>query len=50
MNCRDKGMKRPPQLQVTYLEKKVAELEHDNLMNGDVKSKLKQENIQLVHR
>ncbi|XP_031419637.1 rab11 family-interacting protein 4B isoform X2 [Clupea harengus] len=35
---------------VTYLEKKVAELEHDNLMNGDVKSKLKQENIQLVHR
>ncbi|XP_062401159.1 rab11 family-interacting protein 4B isoform X1 [Sardina pilchardus] len=35
---------------VSYLEKKVAELENDNLMNGDVKSKLKQENTQLVHR
>uniref|UniRef100_A0A8C2CWU7 RAB11 family interacting protein 4 (class II) b n=1 Tax=Cyprinus carpio TaxID=7962 RepID=A0A8C2CWU7_CYPCA len=37
-------------LQVSYLDKKVTELEHEILMNGDVKSKLKQENIQLVHR
>lgn len=36
--------------QVTYLEKKVTELENDNLTNGDLKSKLKQENTQLVHR
>ncbi|KAG5278965.1 hypothetical protein AALO_G00104670 [Alosa alosa] len=35
---------------VSYLEKKVTELENDSLMNGDVKSKLKQENTQLVHR
>ncbi|XP_026119024.1 rab11 family-interacting protein 4B isoform X1 [Carassius auratus] len=35
---------------VSYLDKKVTELEHEILMNGDVKSKLKQENIQLVHR
>ncbi|KAL2087127.1 hypothetical protein ACEWY4_018186 [Coilia grayii] len=35
---------------VSYLEKKVAELEHDCLMNGDAKSKLKQENTQLIHR
>ncbi|KAM7035313.1 rab11 family-interacting protein 4 isoform 3-T3 [Acridotheres tristis] len=35
---------------VTYLEKKVTELENDSLTNGDVKSKLKQENTQLVHR
>lgn len=35
---------------VSYLEKKVAELENDNVTNGDVKSKLKQENTQLVHR
>lgn len=35
---------------VSYLEKKVAELENDTLMNGDLKSKLKQENTQLVHR
>ncbi|NXW43255.1 RFIP4 protein, partial [Nyctiprogne leucopyga] len=35
---------------VTYLEKKVTELENDNLTNGDLKSKLKQENTQLVHR
>ncbi|XP_067115940.1 LOW QUALITY PROTEIN: rab11 family-interacting protein 4B [Osmerus mordax] len=35
---------------VSYLEKKVAELENDNLMSGDLKSKLKQENTQLVHR
>uniref|UniRef100_A0A673FHK0 Rab11 family-interacting protein 4B n=1 Tax=Sinocyclocheilus rhinocerous TaxID=307959 RepID=A0A673FHK0_9TELE len=35
---------------VSYLDKKVTELENEILMNGDVKSKLKQENIQLVHR
>ncbi|XP_056136242.1 rab11 family-interacting protein 4B [Lampris incognitus] len=35
---------------VTFLEKKVAELENDSLVNGDLKSKLKQENTQLVHR
>ncbi|KAL0993580.1 hypothetical protein UPYG_G00110030 [Umbra pygmaea] len=35
---------------VTYLEKKVTELENDSLANGDLKSKLKQENTQLVHR
>ncbi|KAM4603568.1 rab11 family-interacting protein 4B [Polymixia lowei] len=35
---------------VSFLEKKVAELENNCLMNGDVKSKLKQENTQLVHR
>ncbi|KAJ8001934.1 hypothetical protein DPEC_G00174560 [Dallia pectoralis] len=35
---------------VSYLEKKVAEFETDSLMNGDLKSKLKQENTQLVHR
>lgn len=36
--------------QVSYLEKKVTELESDSLANGDLKSKLKQENTQLVHR
>uniref|UniRef100_A0A2D4HQN9 Rab11-FIP3/4 domain-containing protein n=2 Tax=Micrurus TaxID=8634 RepID=A0A2D4HQN9_MICLE len=35
---------------VTYLEKKVTELENDTVTNGDMKSKLKQENTQLVHR
>ncbi|XP_075374807.1 rab11 family-interacting protein 4 isoform X2 [Mycteria americana] len=35
---------------VMYLEKKVTELENDSLTNGDLKSKLKQENTQLVHR
>ncbi|KAJ8254418.1 hypothetical protein COCON_G00210300 [Conger conger] len=35
---------------VTYLEKKVTELENDSLVSGDLKSKLKQENTQLVHR
>ncbi|XP_067884045.1 rab11 family-interacting protein 4A [Heterodontus francisci] len=35
---------------VSYLEKKVTELENNCLMNGDQKSKLKQENTQLVHR
>ncbi|XP_026214944.1 rab11 family-interacting protein 4B isoform X3 [Anabas testudineus] len=35
---------------VSSLEKKVAELESEILMNSEVKSKLKQENTQLVHR
>lgn len=35
---------------VTSLEKKLAELENEILMHGDLKSKLKQENTQLVHR
>ncbi|XP_035992728.1 rab11 family-interacting protein 4B isoform X1 [Fundulus heteroclitus] len=35
---------------VSSLEKKVAELESEILMNSDLKSKLKQENTQLVHR
>ncbi|XP_019752987.1 rab11 family-interacting protein 4A [Hippocampus comes] len=35
---------------VSYLEKKVTELESDSLANGQLKSKLKQENTQLVHR
>ncbi|KAM4664977.1 rab11 family-interacting protein 4 isoform 2-T2 [Discoglossus pictus] len=35
---------------VSFLEKKVTELENDNLTNGDLKSKLKHENTQLVHR
>ncbi|XP_071359381.1 rab11 family-interacting protein 4B isoform X3 [Trachinotus anak] len=35
---------------VSFLEKKVAELESEILMNGELKSKLKQENTQLVHR
>ncbi|XP_034387584.1 rab11 family-interacting protein 4B isoform X2 [Cyclopterus lumpus] len=35
---------------VSSLEKKVAELEGEILMNGDVKSKLKQENTHIVHR
>ncbi|TDH16060.1 hypothetical protein EPR50_G00015910 [Perca flavescens] len=35
---------------VSSLEKKVAELENDIMMNGDLKSKLKQENTHLVHR
>uniref|UniRef100_A0A9J8CKZ6 RAB11 family interacting protein 4 (class II) a n=1 Tax=Cyprinus carpio carpio TaxID=630221 RepID=A0A9J8CKZ6_CYPCA len=37
-------------LNVSYLEKKITELENDSLANGDLKSKLKQENTQLVHR
>lgn len=36
--------------QVSSLEKKVAELENEILMNGDLKSKLKHENTQFVHR
>ncbi|KAK3553037.1 hypothetical protein QTP86_031197 [Hemibagrus guttatus] len=35
---------------VSYLEKKVSELENDSLANGDLKSKLKQDNTHLVHR
>ncbi|XP_058531724.1 rab11 family-interacting protein 4 isoform X5 [Ochotona princeps] len=35
---------------VSFLEKKVTELENDSLANGDLKSKLRQENTQLVHR
>ncbi|KAG7281653.1 hypothetical protein CRUP_019165 [Coryphaenoides rupestris] len=35
---------------VGFLEKKVAELENDSLLSGDLKSKLKQENTHLVHR
>lgn len=35
---------------MSSLEKKVAELESEILLNGDLKSKLKQENTQLVHR
>lgn len=36
--------------QVSYLEKKVTELESDSLANSDLKSKLKHENTHLVHR
>ncbi|KAG7273300.1 hypothetical protein CRUP_008330, partial [Coryphaenoides rupestris] len=35
---------------VSFLEKKVTELESESLANGDLKSKLKQENTHLVHR
>uniref|UniRef100_A0A8C6L1A1 RAB11 family interacting protein 4 (class II) a n=1 Tax=Nothobranchius furzeri TaxID=105023 RepID=A0A8C6L1A1_NOTFU len=35
---------------VSYLEKKVTELESDSLANSDLKSKLKQENTHLFHR
>ncbi|XP_061906533.1 rab11 family-interacting protein 4A [Entelurus aequoreus] len=35
---------------VSYLEKKVTELESDSLANAYLKSKLKQENTRLVHR
>uniref|UniRef100_A0A8C6TDQ0 RAB11 family interacting protein 4 (class II) b n=1 Tax=Neogobius melanostomus TaxID=47308 RepID=A0A8C6TDQ0_9GOBI len=35
---------------VSFLEKKVAELENEIITNGDLKSRLKQENTQLVHR
>ncbi|XP_061627546.1 rab11 family-interacting protein 4B isoform X1 [Phyllopteryx taeniolatus] len=35
---------------VNSLEKKVAELENEILLNGDLKSKLKQDNTHLVHR
>lgn len=32
------------------MEMKVAELEHEILVDGDLKARLKQENTQLVHR
>ncbi|XP_061701642.1 rab11 family-interacting protein 4A isoform X2 [Syngnathoides biaculeatus] len=35
---------------VSYLEKKVTELESDSLTNGELKSKLRHENTLLVHR
>ncbi|XP_063312258.1 rab11 family-interacting protein 4 isoform X2 [Pelobates fuscus] len=35
---------------VSFLEKKVSELENENLTSGDVQSKLKHDNTQLVHR
>uniref|UniRef100_A0A8C5WMG7 RAB11 family interacting protein 4 n=1 Tax=Leptobrachium leishanense TaxID=445787 RepID=A0A8C5WMG7_9ANUR len=35
---------------VSFLEKKVSELENENLNNGDVQVKLKHDNTQLVHR
>ncbi|XP_004568678.1 rab11 family-interacting protein 4A isoform X1 [Maylandia zebra] len=35
---------------VSYLEKKVTELESDSLANNDLKSKLKHDNTHLVHR
>ncbi|XP_072319272.1 rab11 family-interacting protein 4B isoform X1 [Eucyclogobius newberryi] len=35
---------------VSFLEKKVAELENEIIINCDLKSRLKQENTQLVHR
>ncbi|KAM4692688.1 rab11 family-interacting protein 4 [Rhinophrynus dorsalis] len=35
---------------VSFLEKKVTELENDNVSGVEVKSKLKQENTRLVHR
>ncbi|XP_072882612.1 rab11 family-interacting protein 4B-like [Hemitrygon akajei] len=35
---------------VCYLERKVSELENERIIKGDQKSKLKQENVHLVHR
>ncbi|XP_055014259.1 rab11 family-interacting protein 4B isoform X1 [Boleophthalmus pectinirostris] len=35
---------------VSFLEKKVSELENEIIINGDLKSRLKLENTQLVHR
>ncbi|XP_039205854.1 rab11 family-interacting protein 3 isoform X5 [Crotalus tigris] len=35
---------------VTFLEKRVSELEKDTVANGEQQSRLKQENLQLVHR
>lgn len=35
---------------VCFLEKKVADLENEIITNGDLKSRLKQENTHLVHR
>ena len=39
-----------PLLQVIFLEKRVIELEKDTAANGEQHSRLKQENLQLVHR
>ncbi|XP_062915554.1 rab11 family-interacting protein 3 isoform X2 [Mobula hypostoma] len=36
--------------QVMFLEKRVTELEQENTSNGEIHSRLKQENLQLVHR
>lgn len=36
--------------QVVFLEKRVTELEKDTAANGEQHSRLKQENLQLVHR
>ncbi|XP_019502517.1 PREDICTED: rab11 family-interacting protein 4 [Hipposideros armiger] len=44
------GLDADPVAWVSFLEKKVTELENDSLTNGDLKSRLKQENTQLVHR
>lgn len=35
---------------VIFLEKRVTELEKDTVANGEQHSRLKQENLQLVHR
>ncbi|KFP80669.1 Rab11 family-interacting protein 3 [Acanthisitta chloris] len=35
---------------VVFLEKRVTELEKDTAANGEQHSRLKQENLQLVHR
>lgn len=40
----------PLVLQVIFLEKRVTELEKDTAANGEQHSRLKQENLQLVHR
>lgn len=39
-----------PVAQVIFLEKRVTELEKDTAANGEQHSRLKQENLQLVHR
>lgn len=39
-----------PVAQVVFLEKRVTELEKDTAANGEQHSRLKQENLQLVHR
>lgn len=36
--------------QVIFLEKRVSELERDTVANGEQHSRLRQENLQLVHR
>ncbi|XP_067912812.1 rab11 family-interacting protein 3 isoform X2 [Heterodontus francisci] len=36
--------------QVIFLEKRVTELEQDNTTNGETHNRLRQENLQLVHR